>query len=243
MPKLLYILRTSPCFDNTLLASFDDAIRRGLSLVLNLELTDTQWSQATLPVQMESLGLRSACMLASSAFLASAAATIPLKDAILSGSTKGAEDPAVSSATKIWTAQAQSATQVEAMRYIQKAWNTPMAVKVFEKILTDDSNTQTDTARLREAATPNAGDWLHAPPLTAVELRLSDEAIRIAVGFRLGSRTCQPHSCVCGAMVDAKGLHGLSCKISASRQIRHTQMNYIIWSSEVRQEIEVSGCQ
>ena len=32
-------------------------------------------------------------------------------------------------------------------------------------------------------------------------------------------------------MVDAKGLHGLSCKRSAPRQIRHTQMNDIIWRS------------
>ena len=101
MPKLLYILRTSPCFDNPLLASFDDALRRGLSLVLNVELTDKQWSQATLPVQMGGLGVRNACMLASSAFLFSAAATLPLQDAILSGSTQGIEDSTVSSATKI----------------------------------------------------------------------------------------------------------------------------------------------
>ena len=48
MPKLLYLLRTSPCFDNPLLASFDDTLRLGLSLVLNVELDDKQWSQATL---------------------------------------------------------------------------------------------------------------------------------------------------------------------------------------------------
>ena len=104
-----------------------------------------------------------------------------------------------------------------------------MAAKVFEKILTDDSNTHPDTARLRAAATPHAGDWLHAPSITAVGLRLSDEAIHIAAGFRLESRTCQPHDCVCSAMVDAKGLHGLSCTKSAPRQIRHAQMNDIIW--------------
>ena len=131
------------------------------------------------------LEVRSACLQASSAVLASVAATLPLQDAILSGSKQGAEDPAVSTATKIWTAQAQSATPVEAMRHIQKAWDSPMAAKVFEKFLTDDSNTRTDTVSLRAAATPYAGDWLHAPPITAVGLRLSDEAIRIAVGFRL----------------------------------------------------------
>ena len=122
---------------------------------------------------------------------------------------------------------------MEAMRRIQKAWDTPMAAK----ILTDDSNTRPDTARLGASATPHAGDWLHAPPITAVGLRLSDEANRIAVGFRLGSQSCQPHSCVCGAMVDAKGFHGLSCNRSAPRPIRHAQMN------DISQESAVTGCQ
>ena len=50
MPKLLYLLVTSPCFDNSLLASFDETLRRGLSLVLNVKLDDKQWSQASSPV-------------------------------------------------------------------------------------------------------------------------------------------------------------------------------------------------
>ena len=79
--------------------------------------------------------------------------------------------------------------------------------------------------------TLHAGDWQHAPPITAVGLRLSDEDIRIAVGFRLGSKTCQPRSCPCGSMVNAQGLHGFSCRNSAPRQIRHAQMNDIIWRS------------
>ena len=170
-------------------------------------------------------------MLASSAFLASTAATLPLQNAILSEPIQAAEDPAVSSATTTWTSLTQSSVPVEATRQIQKAWDTPGAATVYQKILADDTNTATDIARLKAAATLHAVDWLHAPPITAVELRLSDEGIRIAVGFRLGSRTCQPHSCLCGLMVDAQGLHGLSCRKSAPRQIRHAQMNDIIWRS------------
>ena len=67
---------------------FDDTLRRGLSLVLNVELSDKQRSQANLPVQMGSLGVRSAYMLASSASLASAATTLPLQNAIISESIK-----------------------------------------------------------------------------------------------------------------------------------------------------------
>ena len=53
---------------------------------------------------------------------------------------------------------------------------------------------------------------------------MSDQAIRVAVGFRLGAATCHPHTCLCGLMVDAKGLHGLSCRKSAPHQIRHAQI-------------------
>jgi len=39
-----------------------------------------------------------------------------------------------------------------------------------------------DKARLLAVSSPYAGDWLHAPPITAVGLRLSDEAVRVASG-------------------------------------------------------------
>jgi len=48
-----------------------------------------------------------------------------------------------------------------------------------------------DKARLLAAASPHSGDWLHAPPVTAVGLRLSDEVIRVAVAHRLGSKAMQ----------------------------------------------------
>ena len=50
-PKLLYVLRTSPCSDNSILASFDATLRDGLSKIINVELSDLQWIQASLPVR------------------------------------------------------------------------------------------------------------------------------------------------------------------------------------------------
>ena len=48
MPRLLYILRTSDCHGHLLLRRFDDILRTGLSSILNVELDDTQWLQASL---------------------------------------------------------------------------------------------------------------------------------------------------------------------------------------------------
>ena len=53
MPKLLYLHRTSDCSDNTH-SQFD---RSGLFAVLNVDINDTQWLQATLPVRLGVLRL------------------------------------------------------------------------------------------------------------------------------------------------------------------------------------------
>ena len=165
---------------------------------------------------MDGLGVRSACMLAPSAFLASAAAWLPLQDAILAGSVQSIEDHTVTEAKSIWMARANTTIPTETTKHVQKAWDTPITPAIVNRLLHNDSNTLTYMARLRAAAAPYSGDWLHAP---GVGLRLSDEAIRVAVSYRLGCATCQPHSCVCSAIVDKTGLHGLFCMKSASRHI------------------------
>ena len=51
----------------------------------------------------------------------------------------------------------------------------------------------------------------------------------MAVGLRLGTPLCQPHSCnLCGAEVDHLATHGLSCRWSTGRHSRHATLNDII---------------
>ena len=94
-----------------------------------------------------------------------------------------------------------------------------------------------DKARLLAAASPHSGDWLHAPPIASVGLRLSDEAVRVAVAHRLGCKACEPHTCPCCKAVNARGLHGLCCRRSGPRHQRHHQMNDIIWRAIKRAQI------
>src|SRR5688572_11580450 len=110
----------------------------------------------------------------------------------------------------------------------QCSWDHPL-------ILTDlaalEASVTTDyhRARLRAVTSPHAGDWLLALPISACGLRLSDEAVRIATGLRLGVNLCAPHECPCGAMVQEDGSHGMSCRLGPGRTARHASLNDIIW--------------
>src|SRR5678815_4500350 len=64
--------------------SYDTALRLGLSRILNLPLTEEAWLQATLPIKVGGLGIRSVSQLALPAFLASAAGTDRLQSTMLS---------------------------------------------------------------------------------------------------------------------------------------------------------------
>src|SRR6218665_2483765 len=60
-------------------------------------------------------------------------------------------------------------------------------------------------------------------------LDLSNEAIRVAIGLRLGLDLCTPHQCQCGETADPRGHHGLVCRQSAGRSARHFAVNDLEW--------------
>ena len=70
-----------------------------------------------------------------------------------------------------------------------------------------------------------------------LRVRLVIITIRVAVAQRLGSKACEPHTCVCGKAVDARGLHGLSCRRSAPRQQRYSHLNDILWRAIKRAQM------
>src|SRR6218665_1132621 len=65
-------------------------------------------------------------------------------------------------------------------------------------------------------------------PITSCSMKLSDEALRVPVGLRLGANICEPHTCACGAFVSARGEHGLSCSLGFGRVARHSVINDLI---------------
>ena len=115
----------------------------------------------------------------------------------------------------------------------QKTWDKPCIDKTYSTLLASQVDDQS-RARLLAASAPHSGDWLHALPISSCSLRLDDDAVHVAVGLRLGSVLCMQHVCPCGATVDCRGTHGLSCKISAGRTPRHAYLNDIIHRALVR---------
>ena len=60
IPKLTYTLRSAPCYERILLSDYGDVLRTSLQLILNIQLTDVAWEQATLPVASGGIGIRKA---------------------------------------------------------------------------------------------------------------------------------------------------------------------------------------
>jgi hypothetical protein len=229
----MYMLRCSPCSDHKGLDEFDRILRVSLATVVNVDIDDLAWIQASLPVGDGGLGIRSVALLAPSAFLASAAATLELQSLLLPKDV-AFPDPGHDLALSVWMGRHDTLQVPEGVTLTkQKSWDRA-SVDLGQSILLAGFSDPFNRARLLATKAPHSGDWLHAWPITACGLRLDDEAIRVAVGLRLGANLCSPHSCPCGALVDARGTHGLSCRRSAGRQVRHAQINDSIHRALVR---------
>lgn len=84
-----------------------------------------------------------------------------------------------------------------------------------------------DRARLLASSTKPSSKWMQAVPSHQLGLLLDNDSARIAVALRLGNKTCEAHTCVCGAIVESNGHHALSCSLSKGKYSRHLEINRI----------------
>jgi hypothetical protein len=173
--------------------------------------------------------------LAPSAFLASAAGTRDLQTRILLKCSLQA-DSAVDRVLTFWTARYRTAGPADEDIAKQQAWDRPSIAADISTLMSNLPERR-HQARLLALSAPHSGDWLHALPISACGLRLDDEAVRVAVGLRLGAKLCEPHRCPCGANVDPDGTHGLACKRSAGRTARHHAINDLVYRALTRANI------
>ena len=222
IPKLLYLLRTSPVFSSADLEKYDNLIRCALSKVTNVKMTDAAWIQAGLPCKMGGLGTIRPSQLASSAFLSSFHSTTNLSTEIFK---EFQDDNTYKDAFANW--QNLSHAPAPLFPNKQRSWFTPVAKRSLLDL--QDSALDIDKARLQGVLCPGASDWLNALPSRTLCLNLNDAQFRIAVGLRLGAPVCSPHTCMCGSEVDKFGQHALVCSKSRSIHARHSLGNNVIF--------------
>jgi len=92
----LYSLRCASCFKSSILSEYDDVIQLTLKVILNVNLSDTIWKQATFPVSRGGLGVCLSMDLALPAFLSSVIGALELTLLLLPSrllSMSGNRDP------------------------------------------------------------------------------------------------------------------------------------------------------
>jgi len=57
-PKMMHTMRCSPCANHPALAEYDNLVRTGICAITNLDLSDLQWLQASIPVKEGGLEVR-----------------------------------------------------------------------------------------------------------------------------------------------------------------------------------------
>ena len=153
IPKVLFILRSAPCFLSNKLEAFDGLLRSLLSSILNINLDhDGFWLQATLPVHAGGFGVRRAVQLAPSAFLASAAGCTSLIHEILPPCVHACVDPHIDLALTAWKQSHSESPPSLTESSHQWVWDAPLIAATITSLL--DGASQQATARLLAAATP-----------------------------------------------------------------------------------------
>src|SRR6218665_2283088 len=79
----------------------------------------------------------------------------------------------------------------------QRSWDRPLLKHVMDE-MANSLSSATDKARWRAVSAPHAGDWLLDMLIALCWLKLDDEAVRVAMGIRLGGRgepLQTPHMC------------------------------------------------
>ena len=136
------------------------------------------------------------------------------------------DDPLITGAIGCWQRLGGAQLPSHPASHSQRNWDNPICEATFANILS--SSDAVGRARLLASTSNGSGQWLHALPSSALGLRLTDEETRIAVGLRVGADLVFPHKCICGSQVSSNGHHGLSCKKSSGRFLRHSLANDII---------------
>ena len=125
LPKLLYCLRTAPCFLSHGIQEYDEQLKVIVSGITNVHFSEASptWTQATLPVKRGGLGIRCATQITSCAYLASSAASTDLVQHIVPPHLRGIPLPYWDEAVVLWSEGHNQSPPVGSDQHHQKIWD------------------------------------------------------------------------------------------------------------------------
>lgn len=227
VPKFIYFLRCSPIWKfHNILNNIDNVLKNFLSKLLNINLDENMFIQASLPIRFGGLGIRKISSVSLPAFLSSVYSVKDLVGKILNPSHGDLEISHLAEARNAWCEQCPSILP-PITETSQKLWDEPLCKTVYNTLLTS-SNTVAERARLLAVAQWESGLWLQALPSSKTGTLMDQNSLRLAICLRLGATCFLSHRCQCGEIVVQPGYHGLSCHRSSGRISRHANINEII---------------
>ena len=186
-----------------MLTEYNAVMRECLQEILNLQLSDDQQHQSSLPVKSAGLGIRRATDLALPAFLASAHGSNSGVLRLLDGLALDEEYSEVTAGEDLWKDlfEADFDSPFPADKTVQAEWDSILYNHIYNNFLSRETM-PAERARLLAIASEESSNWLNAIPVPDLELKLDDQSLRLAVGLRLGCHIVAPHQCICGQLVD-----------------------------------------
>ena len=237
IPKFNYFLRTSPCLlKSDTLEKIDKIVKESLENILNIDLHERAYDQATLPIAMGGLGFRPATEVALAGFLSSVCASKSISRSLLPPSYEEPVNRLWESACTLWK-QKSHQNDIPEITIYQSTWDKELYDYRYQNLL-HSSPDNFERARLLAVSSKSASDWLYAVPIPSLGLKLDPMTLKISCCLRLGSTVCHQYQCICGAIVESNGRHGLSCKNQyLGRKSRHDEINNLMKRALVQAKI------
>lgn len=186
------------------LEEFDLILRHSVKEITNIRMSESEWLHCSLPVRMGGLGIRRANDVALPAFLACLHSTAQLVPMVAPVSTQSTIECAISS----WQTKITCPLLAPSDRSSHRKCVGIGSAGLLLTVLVGAAEKDTEIARLREASNNHSVSWLHALPAAPLGTLVDRNTLRVAAALRLGSKMCHPQECVCGRMVDEKGVTG-----------------------------------
>ena len=225
-PKASYIMRTTdPSLVGDLYLQFDQAQCDALGRIVGASLTtdSAHWVQASLPLDLGGLGIRSVSAHSQAAYVVSCLQTDRLVGQLL-GPLGCRRDyrPAVGVLRELCSSNLIKPLPQNLSGVPQRMVSECIDLARLEGVVARSEPRH--QAVIRSAALPHTGDFLNAVPCPALGLRMEGRAFTYACKYRLGLPVYQTDKPACSACVrepsDRMGDHAIAACVATGDRIR-----------------------